>query len=421
VNGIDWTVAAERFLGTPLQILAILLVAVIGRWLLHRLINSVVGRAGERHADRLRRLPGRAGEILADASGLAHERYVQRTQTVGAVLRSVVTVVVTTLAVLTIMATLGVPLAPLLASAGVGGVALGFGAQSLVRDFLSGIFMIVEDQYGVGDTIDVGDAVGVVEDVSLRVTRLRDRNGVVWYVRNGEIVRVGNQSQGWSTAAITVPFALDADLPQVTEVLRSALADLPTTDERVLESPTVVIESLSAGAITVRVSAKCLPTVHLDVQRDLRIRVKNALDAAGIAGFAAALAAEKSDLAPLRDDLIRGVQDVVPDAVLNGDPLDRLPNNAHFSFPGCPGDALLMLLDAAGVAVSTGSACTAGIPQPSHVLLAMGLPAEDAHASVRFSIGDDTTDEDIAHIAKVTPPIVERLRALAGPAAQKSA
>ncbi len=283
MNGIDWWVTADRFLGTPLQIIAILLVAVLGRWLLHRLINSVVTGAGERHAERLRRLPGRAGEILADASGLAHERYVQRTQTVGSVLRSVVTVVVTTLAVLTTMATLGVPLAPLLASAGVGGVALGFGAQSLVRDFLSGIFMIVEDQYGVGDTIDVGDAVGVVEDVSLRVTRLRDRNGVVWYVRNGEIVRVGNQSQGWSTAAITVPFALDADLPQVTEVLRSALADLPTTDERVLESPTVVIESLSAGAITVRVSAKCLPTVHLDVQRDLRIRVKNALDAAGIA------------------------------------------------------------------------------------------------------------------------------------------
>ena len=133
------------------------------------------------------------------------------------------TVVVASLAVLTIMATLGVPLAPLLASAGVGGVALGFGAQSLVRDFLSGIFMIVEDQYGVGDTIDTGEVIGQVEDVTLRVTRLRDRNGVTWYVRNGEIVRVGNQSQGWSNAAITVPFALDADGPAVTEVLRLSL------------------------------------------------------------------------------------------------------------------------------------------------------------------------------------------------------
>lgn len=279
----EWLVTLDRFLGPPLQIGGILVGALVGRWLLHRLIRSAVDRASERHAERIRLLPGRAGDILADASGLAHERYVQRTQTVGAVLRSVVTVVVASLAVLTIMATLGVPLAPLLASAGVGGVALGFGAQSLVRDFLSGIFMIVEDQYGVGDTIDTGEVIGQVEDVTLRVTRLRDRNGVTWYVRNGEIVRVGNQSQGWSTAAITVPFALDADVPAVTEVLRSALATLPETDERVLEPPSVVVESLSAGAITVRVSAKCVPTVHLDVQRDLRMLVKAALDKAGIA------------------------------------------------------------------------------------------------------------------------------------------
>ncbi len=279
----EWLVTLDRFLGTPLQIVGILVGAVVGRWLLHRLIRSAVDRASERHAERLRLLPGRAGDILANASGLAHERYVQRTQTVGAVLRSVVTVVVASLAVLTIMATLGVPLAPLLASAGVGGVALGFGAQSLVRDFLSGIFMIVEDQYGVGDTIDTGEVIGQVEDVTLRVTRLRDRNGVIWYVRNGEILRVGNQSQGWSTAAISVPFALDADVPTVTEVLRTALATLPETDERVLEPPSVVVESLSAGAITVRVSAKCVPTVHLDVQRDLRMLVKSALDTAGIA------------------------------------------------------------------------------------------------------------------------------------------
>lgn len=283
VSPAAWQVTLDQLLGTPLQIFGIVLTAVIGRWLLHRLIRTVVKRATAQHTDRLRILRGRAGEALADASGLADERYVQRTQTVGAVLRSVVTIVVSTLAVLTIMATLGVPLAPLLASAGVGGVALGFGAQSLVRDFLSGIFMIVEDQYGVGDTIDTGEVIGQVEDVTLRVTRLRDRNGVIWYVRNGEILRVGNQSQGWSTAAITVPFALDADVPAVTEVLRGALATLPETDERVLEPPSVVVESLSAGAITVRVSAKCVPTVHLDVQRDLRMLVKAALDKAGIA------------------------------------------------------------------------------------------------------------------------------------------
>ena len=123
----------------------------------------------------------------------------------GSLLRSIVTFVVVTLAVLTVMALLGIPLGPLLASAGVAGVALGFGAQSLVKDFLSGIFMIIEDQYGVGDVIDTGEAIGTVEEVSLRITRLRDANGITWYVRNGEIIRIGNRSQGCSTAIVDMP------------------------------------------------------------------------------------------------------------------------------------------------------------------------------------------------------------------------
>ena len=144
--------------------------------------------------------------MLAQATGLAHERHRQRTLTMGSLLRSIVTfVVVTLITVLTVMAIVGIPLGPLLASAGVGGVALGFGAQSLVKDFLSGIFMILEDQYGVGDVIDTGEAIGTVEEVTLRVTRLRDASGVIWYVRNGEIIRVGNKSQGWSTAIVDMP------------------------------------------------------------------------------------------------------------------------------------------------------------------------------------------------------------------------
>ena len=129
----------------------------------------------------------------------------------GAILKSTSTFVIFTLALLTVMATVGLPLGPLLASAGVGGVALGFGAQSLVKDFLSGIFMILEDQYGVGDVIDTGEAVGTVEDVTLRVTRLRDASGIVWYVRNGEIVRIGNRSQGWSTALVDIPVGLQRE------------------------------------------------------------------------------------------------------------------------------------------------------------------------------------------------------------------
>ncbi|MFZ1286232.1 MAG: mechanosensitive ion channel domain-containing protein, partial [Candidatus Phosphoribacter sp.] len=283
VTQIDWTVALDRLIGTPLQILAIVVAAVIGRWLLKRVIKTVVRRASERQAQRVVVLPGRAGRILADASGLAHERYVLRTQTVGALLASTVTIVIATLATLTVMATVGVPLGPLLASAGVGGVALGFGAQSLVRDFISGVFMIVEDQYGVGDTINTGEVSGVVEDVSLRVTRLRDSNGVIWYVRNGEILRLGNQSQGWSTAAVLVPLPLDTDIAAVSEILREALSGLPDRDDRVIDEATVATESLSAGAVTVRVAARCVPTASLEVQRDLLAHVKAALDGAGVA------------------------------------------------------------------------------------------------------------------------------------------
>ena len=133
---------------------------------------------------------GRAGRALATAAGMDSERQRQRVETVGSLLRSIVTFVVVTLAVLTIMGLLGIPLGPLLTSAGIAGVALGFGAQSLVKDFLAGVSMILEDQYGVGDVIDTGEAIGTVEEVTLRITRLRDANGVTWYVRNGEIIRI---------------------------------------------------------------------------------------------------------------------------------------------------------------------------------------------------------------------------------------
>lgn len=281
MDSTSWAALFDRFVGPPMVIVGIAVGAIVVRWLLHRLIKRIVRTATERHAARAAAEGGRTAALLA-ASGLADERYVQRTETMGAVLRSIVTIAVTTIATLTIMATLNIPLGPLLASAGIGGVAVGFGAQSLVKDFISGVFMIVEDQYGVGDTIDTGEAIGVVEDVSLRVTRLRDRSGVVWYVRNGEIVRIGNHSQGWSTAQVDVPIALTEDLGKVAEILRTAVADLPEHDPRVIEAPNVTTESMSQGAITLRVSAKCLPTQHLDVQRDLRDLIKGALDRGGV-------------------------------------------------------------------------------------------------------------------------------------------
>ena len=144
----------------------------------------------------------------------------------GALLKSVITGVLVAIIGTMILSELGVNIAPIIASAGILGIALGFGAQSLVKDFLSGIFMIFEDQYGVGDVVDVGEASGTVEAVSLRVTRLRDVNGTVWYVRNGEILRVGNMSQNWARAVLDVTVGYDEDLARVQRVLTEVAHDL---------------------------------------------------------------------------------------------------------------------------------------------------------------------------------------------------
>jgi len=260
--------------------------AMILRWMANRLIHRMVATAASRNDARFAQLRGRTGKVLADLTGLAHERHLQRTTTMGAILRSIVTCVVFGIAALTVMSIVGLPLAPLLASAGVGGVALGFGAQSLVKDFLSGVFMIVEDQYGVGDVVDTGAVTGTVEDVTLRITRIRDGNGVVWYVRNGEILRIGNKSQGWSTAVVDIQVGYEEDLARVTRIITEVVADLGATEpwtSLLLEDPSVVgIEAMSGGSVTLRVSAKCVANESSAVQREIRERVKAVFDANGI-------------------------------------------------------------------------------------------------------------------------------------------
>ena len=286
----DATTTADGFVGwltsDGLRILVTVIGAVVLRWLLHRSIDRVVRGTVQRAAERDRRTPGRAARVLSVATGSASERHRQRAATMGAILKSTSTFAISAMAILTVMGLLGLPLGPLLASAGVGGVALGFGAQSLVKDFLSGIFMIVEDQYGVGDVIDTGEAIGEVEDVTLRVTRLRDGNGVVWYIRNGEIVRIGNRSQGWSTAIVDTAVAYDEDIDRAITVMREVVHQMdqdPTWQGRLLEEPTVVgVESIAAGAVTVRIIAKCAPNENFPVQREIRERLKVALDRSGV-------------------------------------------------------------------------------------------------------------------------------------------
>ncbi|HSK27882.1 MAG TPA: cysteine desulfurase family protein [Jiangellales bacterium] len=173
---------------------------------------------------------------------------------------------------------------------------------------------------------------------------------------------------------------------------------------------------VGTGALLVRREIDLVPVLHGGGQeRDVR---SGTLDAAGAVGLATAVgvAAEgRADrarvLTSLRDTLVRGVLEAVPSAVLNGDPDDRLPGNAHFSFPGCEGDSLLLLLDARGIECSTGSACSAGVPQPSHVLLAMGVPEELARGSLRFSLGHSSTAADVSTLLEAIGPIVERARA----------
>jgi small-conductance mechanosensitive channel len=268
-------------------ILVTILLAVLARWFLHRLIDRFVRTVTSKRAAETAS-SGAAGRVLATATGLDNVRHSARVQTMASLLKSISTFAVGVIAGLTVLDVIGLPVAPLLASAGVGGVALGFGAQSLVKDFLSGIFMIFEDQYGVGDVIDTGEAIGTVEEVTLRVTRLRDSNGITWYVRNGEIIRIGNRSKGYSTALVDMPVSYRENIERVLAVLRDACEAFGSDEEwspKLIEPPTALgVDAISGQTVTVRVLAKCQPGENFGVQRELRQRLKAALDAAGIEG-----------------------------------------------------------------------------------------------------------------------------------------
>ncbi len=275
----------DLLLGTPLRIVGIIVGAIVVRWLVHSPIGRLVSRAiGLSRKEAAHTSSARRESIVATAIG---ERRRQRAETMGSVLRSIASFVILGMAFVMVLDEFGIPIGPLLASAGVAGVEVGFGAQSLVRDFLSGIFMILEDQYGVGDVIDVGGAVGTVEEVTLRVTQLRDANGVVWYVRNGEILRVGNQSQGWSTAIVDISVAYTEDIARVQDLLRAtveAVAAEATWADKILEAPNVAgVESVTGTAVTIRVTVRCVPTEHVALQRELRKRVKEVFDREGVA------------------------------------------------------------------------------------------------------------------------------------------
>lgn len=285
-NNVWLASSAHWLIAKPIAILLIVLGALVVRTLAKRLIDRLTRATRGKIPALLRPLRERAPQALGT---LLSERRAQRAQTIGSVFKSIVSFIVFGLAFMMILGELGVNLGPILASAGIVGVAIGFGAQNLVKDFLSGVFMMLEDQYGVGDVVDTGEAIGTVEAVGLRITTLRDINGTVWYVRNGEILRVGNSSQGFAVAVVDVPIGYGADVGQATEILERVATEsveaAPLSDD-VLEPPEVLgVERVTAvEGITMRLTVKVRPGRQWAVQRSLRAKVMEAFEDAGIRG-----------------------------------------------------------------------------------------------------------------------------------------
>ena len=287
------------FAARPIKVVIILLAA----WIINRIARRWLDRAVEGWLERreavAEKAQGKSAEATGRIEGLRgaavrraglmleqHERSSQRTRTLGAVLRSIASIVIYGMAVMMSLGEFDVNLGPLIAGAGIVGVAVGFGAQSLVKDFLTGVFMLLEDQYGVGDIVNLGETIGVVEGVKLRTTQVRDINGTLWYIPNGEIRRVANLSQDWGRTVLDIEVAYDTDIAAATAVIKE-VADgvwreqLPNAT--IIEEPTIAgVQSFGESSIAIRLMAKTEPGEHFATARELRGRLKEAFDEAGI-------------------------------------------------------------------------------------------------------------------------------------------
>ncbi|MCE0535636.1 mechanosensitive ion channel family protein [Kineosporia rhizophila] len=274
----------DFLIGGPLRVAFIILIG----WLVRKIVHRLIGRLSDRIAAGTT-APGQSttGEAAAEhpqdaevrrAAPPPVTRRLARARTLAQVLRSITSVIIFIVTGLTVLGELGINIAPLLAGVSVIGVALGLGAQSVVRDILAGMFMILEDQYGVGDSVNVGEASGVVEAVGLRVTQLRDINGTVWYVRNGEILSVGNSSQGWSRAVIDVNVGFEEDIDRVEEILEDIALDLradPRFADVIMEDPEVWgVETVTQDSVVVRMVIKTYPDQAPPVGREMRRRIR---------------------------------------------------------------------------------------------------------------------------------------------------
>lgn len=282
----------------PVKIAIILLIAVIAQWALRRIINQLAAKASKTPSGAtIPRLPRGPKATKAEREEESRQqaamnrsqenRRKSRIKTLAGVSKSAVGIIIWSLAALLILDQLGVNIAPLIASAGVVGVALGFGAQSLVKDFLSGIFMLLEDQYGIGDTIDVGEEIiGDVEDITLRVTKLRDIDGTLWTVRNGEILRIGNFSDHYAICRLQIPVGLSNNAKEAWRVIEDAVNQAvkdPEIVNEVIDQPVINgISDWEPDYISYRISIKTMPGQQWHVQRHAQAHILDAMQEAGI-------------------------------------------------------------------------------------------------------------------------------------------
>jgi small conductance mechanosensitive channel len=275
---------ADWVIGIPLTVALILLVAwLVARWA-RRFVRGAVYRFIDADRDAAKAL--KTVGVDVDVAVADDPRRAARASSISTVFASTISVTIWVIALLIILGEIGINLAPLIAGAGIAGVAIGFGAQNLVKDCVSGLFMLIEDQYGIGDSVDLGVATGSVERVTLRTTVLRGQDGTVWHVPNGEVRRVGNRSKLWSVAVLDVVVAYHADLEAARHVVADAAAEVCESADfagDVLEAPEILgLESIDADAVTLRLLVKTGPGRQFRLQRALREAVKLAIDRAGV-------------------------------------------------------------------------------------------------------------------------------------------
>ena len=278
---------ADWFIDRPLRILVIIVVAVIASSLARRWVRRVVNGVMAPDKTPVERLEGLGIEVPRSLESPTRDpRRDSRAASVSVMLTSTVIVTIWVIASMMVLGVVGIDLAPLLAGAGIAGVALGFGAQSLVKDCIAGLFMLLEDQYGIGDVIDLGEAIGTVEELSLRTTVLRSADGTVWHVPNGVVQRVGNLSQLWSVAVLDVDVAYDSDLERASELLLAAAEAVCASEEyveQIVEPPQVLgVEALAADGVTLRLTVKVKPGKQWALQRALRQQIKSVFDEGSI-------------------------------------------------------------------------------------------------------------------------------------------